>query len=232
VEVTAILPTSRTIAAKTTSKPLNYNSLSDATERNDTKQNHEVDMICPSGGMIAMNPPEASNDAGSSTGDSESVVDDEKQPAPRYADDRIGVSYFRRDPAGPPSARLEIGTTSYNLVFHPVDAAEAKLYEVCSPEWLQFYEQTMGEKLRAISRAHAGSDLRYVLSPVYDKSDLRGYRKPVLADHVALLEWSDELQPRSVIIIAEDEPTTISLHRVKQTSEKGPTHRGSLKFAA
>jgi hypothetical protein len=117
-------------------------------------------------------------------------------------------------------------------VFHPVDVAEAKLHEVCSPEWLQLYEETMGEKLRAISRAHASSDRRYVLSPMYDKSDLRGYQKPVLPDHVALLEWGNDLQPRSVIIIAEDEPTTISLHRVKQTSEKSPTHRGTLKFAA
>jgi hypothetical protein len=232
VDVAAILPNSPTIAAKQTSKSLNYNGLSGATERNDTKQNHEVDMICPSGGMIAMSPPEASNDVEASTGDYVSGIDDGEQRGGRYADGRILVSLFRRDPQRAPSARLEIGEDRYNLIFHPADVAQDKLFNVCSPEWRQWFEQLAGARLRNFSRANATSDVRYVLSPVYGDKDPFGYKEPVVADCVAMLEWGEDQQPRAVVIVEEDEVRTIHLQPAKQSKINGPTHKGSLKIAA
>jgi len=232
VDVAAILPTSRTIAAKTSAKSLVYNGLSDATERNDTKQNHEVDMICPSGGMIAMSPPEASDDVEASTGDYVSGIDDAGQRARQYADGKILVSLFRRDPQRAPSARLEIGEDRYNLIFHPADVAQDKLFNVCSPEWRQWFEQSAGARLRNISRANSTSDVRYVLSPVYGDKDPFGYKEPVVADCVAMLEWGEDQQPRAVVIVEEDEVRTINLLPAKKSKINGPTHKGSLKIAA
>jgi hypothetical protein len=161
-----------------------------------------------------------------------SGIDDGEQRGGRYADGRILVSLFRRDPQRAPSARLEIGEDRYNLIFHPADVAQDKLFNVCSPEWRQWFEQLAGARLRNFSRANATSDVRYVLSPVYGDKDPFGYKEPVVADCVAMLEWGEDQQPRAVVIVEEDEVRTIHLQPAKQSKINGPTHKGSLKIAA
>lgn len=230
------LPFSCTIAAETEVIPLETDGFFSPTERNDTKRNHGGGMICPPGDMIAMAPaarePIAANDRILSTSDMGDNCHGSGQANARRWGNRMVVSYFRNDPERSPSANLEIADERYSLIFHPADLAEERLRAICTPEWLQFFDEGMGEILRAQSRAHPNSDFRYVMSPLYSGRDGFGREEPIVANSVAVLQWGADGQPQSVIVIVEDQATTVPLSATGLTKEKAPTHKGKVKLAA
>jgi hypothetical protein len=232
VEAAPLLHNSSTIAADLPRNTLDQNAFSDPTKRNDTKRNHEMDMTCLSGGMSAVDAPTANNDLGPSTGDNESRGDHGDEINRRPTEDRIAVSYFRPDPARPPSAKLEMGDEKYNLIFHSADIAEEKLRPACTAEWLTFYDENYGRRLRTLSRGNSATDFRYVASPIYGAGDPLGYKKPALNDCVAILAWAEDGQPEGVIIVTDDDPTVIPLRPSKLTTANAPTHKGTLRRAA
>jgi hypothetical protein len=231
LDVTVILPASRTIAAQNADKPLKCKELSAATEHNDTKHNHDVDVICLSGGMTTMELPEASNDVRPSKDDHELETSHGREVAERQPEETIAVSYFRPDPTRAPSAKLEIGDEKYNLIFHTAEVAEEKLRSACTAQWLNFYEETYGGRLRAQTRGNPTSDFRYVASPIYGAGDPFGFKKPVVDDCVAILAWGENGHPEAVIIFG-DVPTVVPLRPSKLATPNAPTHKGSLRLAA
>jgi hypothetical protein len=231
-ESAPLLHNSSTNAADLANNALESHGFSDATKRNDTKRHHELDMTCLSGGMSAVDTPTASNDVGLSTGDNESKIGHEDEISRRPGENRIAVSYFRLDPSREPSAKLEIGDEKYNLIFHTAEITEDRLRSACTTQWLSFYEETCGRRLRAQTRGNPASDFRYVASPIYGGSDPLGYKKPVLNDCVAILAWGEDGQPEGVIIVAGDDQTIIPLRPSKLTTTNAPTHKGSLRLAA
>jgi hypothetical protein len=232
VEAAPLLRNSSTNAADLTHNALEPHGFSDATKRNDTKRNHEVDMICLSGGMSAVDTPTASNDLGPSTCDNESGTGHEDETSLRPAENRIAVSYFRPDPSRAPSAKLEIGDEKYNLIFHTAEITEERLSSACTAQWLSFYEQAYGHRLRAQTRGNPASDFRYVASPIYGAGDPLGYKKPVLDDCVAILAWGEDGQPEAVVIVAGDDQAVIPLRPSKLRTANAPTHKGSRRLAA
>jgi hypothetical protein len=232
VEVAPLLHNSSTNAANLAPNVLEQHGFSDPTKRNDTKRNHEVDMICLPGAMTAVDTPTASNDLGPSTYDNESGTGHEDEISRRPGENRIAVSYFRPDPSREPSAKLEIGDEKYNLIFHTAELTEERLRSACTAGWLSFYEKTFGRRLRAQTRGNPASDFRYVASPIYGAGDPLGYKKPVLDDCVAILAWGEDGQPEGVVIVAGDDQAVIPLRPSKLRTANAPTHKGSLRLAA
>jgi hypothetical protein len=230
------LPNFCTIAAESGANALEERRFPHATEHNYTERNHDGGMICPSGDMIAMAPagrePTAANDHIPSTSDADDGCHGQGQVNARQWGDRMVVSYFRNDPERSPSANLEIAGERYSLVFHPADLAEERLRTVCTLEWLQFFDEGMGEILRAQSRAHPSSDFRYVMSPLYCGRDRFGQKEPIVANSVAVLQWGNDGQPQSVIVVVDDQATTVPLRATGLTKEKAPTHKGKVRLAA
>jgi hypothetical protein len=231
-EAIPLLHNSVVNAAALANIQLEPHGFSGPTERNDTKRNHELDMICLSGGMSAVDTPTASNDLEPSTGNNESRIGHEDEISRRPGENRITVSYFRPDPSREPSAKLEIGDEKYNLIFHTAEVTEERLRSACTDQWLSFYEENYGRLLRAQTRGNPESDFRYVASPIYGGGDPLGYKKPDLDDCVAILAWGEDGQPEGVIIVAGEDHTVISLRPSKLKTANAPTHKGSLSLAA
>lgn len=221
------------LPAETTLEAAKSAGLPTLTKRNETKRDHGTRMICPSGATdpksIAM-PSAPANDVLPSTSDKEN--EPHHSSARRRGGARAVVSYFRNDPLRPPSANLEIGGERYSLVFHAADMAEEKMKGSFSSEWMRQFEDAFGKAIRAQSRANNASDHRYVMSPLYGGTDSFGLKQPAVPDCVAVLMWSGDAVPQSVVVLIGDGDVTIPLAPVAQTKPKGPTHKGSVMLAA
>lgn len=227
-----ILLNSQSVPAETGLKAADAAVLMDLTKRNEAKRNHESDMICPSGGFAVMNsrPLPPANDMASST--PEIMNDDHEQRTWTPRAEQVCVSYFRNDPRKPPSANLEIGGERYSLIFSSADVAEEKIKGSFSEEWMSVFEEVAGGELRKESRAHAKSDRRYVMSPLYGEKDRFGMKQPVVSDSVAVLQWDPDGRPQSVIIVFGDVDLQVPLRSAPKTKPNGPTHKGSVRLAA
>ena len=229
-------PNSCANAAKSDDMSLEEEGFSGSTILNETKLNHDGSMICPSGDMIAMAPagrePTAANDSTPSTSAMRENCHGAGPANARPAGDRVVISYFRNDLERSPSANLEFAGERYSLVFHTADLAEQKLRGVCTDDWLEFFEESVGGVLRAQSRAHQQSDGRYVISPLYGAGDSFGKKEPIVANSVAVLYWGKDGQPQSVVLIVADETRMVPLRPTGFTTAKAPTHKGSVKLAA
>lgn len=223
-----------TKAAQMSTEQLETLDFSGATKRNETKRNHDGPMNFP---LEPMSPTSgrqlAANDISSSTADTtERNHGIEAGKAGDFHDHAV-VSFFRNDPNAPPSANLELNGKRYSLLFHRADVAEERMFACSSREWRVAFEEMIGAALREHSRDNAGSDKQYVMSPLYNERDRFGMKKPVIENCVAVLLWTDDMQPKSVTIIKDDtDIATIPLSRAQQTKPKSPTHKGSVKLAA
>lgn len=229
----SILPNSCTKAAEQGPELLETQAFSGATKRNETKRNHDGAMNFPLEPMTATSGRQpAANDIASSTADTTERNDGIEGGKRCDFSDRVVVSYFRNEPDAEPSANLEFGGERFSLVFHSADVAEERLHACSSPEWRSGFDEALGASLRKQSRANARSDLRYVMSPLYDEKDRFGRRSPVANDCVAILTWTNQLQPQSVTVVHGDSATIIPLVPAKQTKPKSPTHKGTVPLAA
>jgi hypothetical protein len=204
------------------------------TKRNETERNHGSCMTSPFGAVdpMSIEMPAPSNDYASSTGPMENELH-HKSIARRDPDPaRAMISYFRNDPRRAPSANLEIGGDRFSLVFHTADYAEDKMRTSFSTEWLRQFEATLGKALRTQSRANSTTDHRYVISPFYDAGDRFGMKEPVVPNSLAVLIWSGDGIPLSVIILVDDADLTIPLAPSAQTKPKSPTYKGNVRLAA
>ena len=221
------------LPAKMTLEAAETAGLPSLTKRNETERNHGSRMSCPSGATDPMSvamPSTPANDVLPSTSDREN--EPHRNSTRRGGGTRAVVSYFRNDPLRPPSANLEIGSERYSLVFHAADMAEEKMMGSFSTEWMRQFENTVGKAIRAQSRENSASDHRYVMSPLYGEKDRFGLRQPAVPDCVAVLVWSGNGVPQSVIVLIGDGDVTVPLAPVLRTKPKGPTHKGSVALAA
>ncbi|GAA4003969.1 hypothetical protein [Sphingomonas humi] len=230
----SILRNSCTKAAQPDPELLETQASASATKRNETKRNHDGAMIFPLEAMTATSGRHpAANDISSSTADTTERNDGVETGKRRDFSDHAVVSFFRNDPNAEPSANLELKGKRYSLVFHSADVAEERMFASSSREWRLAFDASLGAALREHSRDHARSDERYVLSPLYDETDRFGRKKPVAENCVAVLVWTDDMQPKSVTIIDGDtDIVTVPLSRAQQTKPKSPTHKGMVKLAA
>lgn len=225
--ISCALPAKMTLEAAETA------GLPSLTKRNETERNHGSHMSCPSGATDPMSvgmPSAPANDVLPSTSDKEN--EPHHISTRRRGGTRAVVSYFRNDLLRPPSANLEIGGERYSLVFHAADMAEEKMKGTFSSEWMRQFEDAFGKAIRAQSRANNSSDHRYVMSPLYGGTDSFGRKQPAVPDCVAVLTWSGDAVPQSVVVVIGDVDVTIPLAPVAQTKPKGPTHKGSVMLAA
>jgi hypothetical protein len=233
VNAAAMLSSSCTKAAERGPELLETQAFSAATKRNETKRNHDGAMNFPLEPMTATSGRQpAANDISSSMAETTERDDGMEGGKRRDFSDRVVVSYFRNEPDAEPSANLEFGGERFSLVFHSADVAEERLHACSSPEWRSGFDEALGASLRQQSRANARSDLRYVMSPLYDEKDRFGRRSPIANDCVAFLTWTNELQPQSVTIVHGDSATIVPLAPTRQTKPKSPTHKGTVLLAA
>lgn len=215
--------------------------------RNEMKSkeiDHEPDMICASPSMMLAGSPDVHNMPVSThepaapelvhiravheiSGD-DVVVAGEADPVAEPPLE-IAISFFQSDPFKAASANIEFCGEKYHLNFTTVDAAEDRLFQVCSRGWKEWYCDNGGDNLRAEARAlgSEGSPKQYLMSPIYFTGDKFG-RKAPLEDAVVIIDWAAVGVPETICVLLRQKFVSVPMTRFSQGEGNRPTFKGKI----